>query len=77
MTVLLSSHLLHQVQQVCDRIGIFVGGRLVTTGTIDELAAALEDRFAFSIGFTGVDDGRAVLEVDGVTSAAATRGAGR
>jgi ABC-2 type transport system ATP-binding protein len=68
MTVLLSSHLLHQVQQVCDRIGIFVGGRLVSVGTVDELAAALEDRFAFSIGFTAVDDGRAVLEVEGVTS---------
>ena len=28
VTVLLSSHLLHQVEQVCDRIGIFVAGRL-------------------------------------------------
>ena len=38
MTVLLSSHLLHQVEQVCDRIGIFVKGRLVAVGTVDELA---------------------------------------
>jgi ABC-2 type transport system ATP-binding protein len=68
MTVLLSSHLLHQVQQVCDRIGIFVRGRLVTVGTIDELAARLADRFAFSIGVSGLDDPRRVLEIDGVTS---------
>ena len=39
VTVLLSSHLLHQVEQVCDRIGMFVRGRLVASGTIDELAA--------------------------------------
>ena len=32
VTVLLSSHLLHQVEQVCDRIGIFVRGRLVAVG---------------------------------------------
>jgi ABC-2 type transport system ATP-binding protein len=37
--VLLASHLLHQVQQVCDRVGIFVSGRLVASGTTDKLAA--------------------------------------
>ena len=34
VAVLLSSHLLHQVQQVCDRIAIFVSGRIVAQGTI-------------------------------------------
>ena len=68
MTVLLSSHLLHQVQQVCDRIGIFVRGRLVTIGTIDELAARLADRFAFSIGVSGLDDTAPRARVDDVTS---------
>ena len=36
--ILLASHLLHQVQQVCDRVGIFVSGKLVASGTIDKLA---------------------------------------
>ena len=40
VTILLSSHLLQQVQSVCDRIGIFVSGRLVASGTIAELGAA-------------------------------------
>jgi len=40
MTILLSSHLLHQVQRVCDRVGIMHRGRLVTEGTMDELGAA-------------------------------------
>jgi ABC-2 type transport system ATP-binding protein len=37
--ILLASHLLHQVQQVCDRVGIFVSGKLVASGTTDKLAA--------------------------------------
>jgi len=39
--VLLASHLLHQVQQVCDRVGIFVGGRLVAQGAMGKLAEQL------------------------------------
>ncbi len=39
MTVLLSSHLLEQVQEVCDRVGILANGRLVRQGRIDELLA--------------------------------------
>jgi ABC-2 type transport system ATP-binding protein len=39
VSVLLSSHLLHQVQQVCDRIAIFVEGEVVAMGTVGEIAA--------------------------------------
>jgi len=38
ITVLLSSHLLHQVQAVCDRVGLFHRGRMVLEGTVNELA---------------------------------------
>lgn len=38
ITVLLSSHLLHQVQIVCDRVGLFHRGRMVLEGTVPELA---------------------------------------
>ena len=37
-TILLSSHLLHQVQVVCDRVGLFSKGRMVLQGTVPELA---------------------------------------
>ncbi len=43
MAILLSSHLLNQVQSVCDRIGIFAAGRLIGQGTMDELAARFGD----------------------------------
>ncbi|GAB4242198.1 MAG: ABC transporter ATP-binding protein [Thermoleophilia bacterium] len=41
ITVLLSSHLLYQVQAVCDRVGIFVAGRLIACGPVEGLAAQL------------------------------------
>ncbi|MGK6353255.1 ABC transporter ATP-binding protein [Parapedobacter sp. DT-150] len=41
ITVLLSSHHLHQVQQVCDRVGIFVAGKLLAQGNLAELSKAL------------------------------------
>jgi ABC-2 type transport system ATP-binding protein len=37
-TIMLSSHLLHQVQAVCDRVGLFHRGRMVLEGTVPELA---------------------------------------
>jgi ABC-2 type transport system ATP-binding protein len=36
-TVLISSHLLNEVEQICDRIGVIQSGRLVAEGTISEL----------------------------------------
>jgi ABC-type multidrug transport system ATPase subunit len=36
-TVLLSSHLMAEVEQICDRVGVISRGRLVGEGTIDEL----------------------------------------
>ena len=50
LSIMLSSHLLSQVQSVCDRIGIFAAGRLIGVGTVDELA-------------TQFGDGTAVIEV--------------
>jgi ABC-2 type transport system ATP-binding protein len=38
LAILLSSHLLSQVQSVCDRVGIYAAGRLVGVGTVPELA---------------------------------------
>jgi ABC-2 type transport system ATP-binding protein len=43
VTVLLSSHLLGQVQEICDRVGILARGVLVREGRLDELIA-IENR---------------------------------
>jgi len=36
-TILLASHLLHQVQAVCDRVGLFHKGKKALEGTVEEL----------------------------------------
>ena len=46
IAVLLSSHLLDQVQSICDRVGIFSAGRLIAQGTVPELAASYADEVA-------------------------------
>lgn len=40
-TVLLSSHLLHEVEQVCDSVAILSRGRLVAQGRVDDLIHSL------------------------------------
>jgi ABC-2 type transport system ATP-binding protein len=37
VTVFLSSHLLHEVQQICDRVAVLNKGRIVTRGRVDSL----------------------------------------
>ncbi|MBI2762729.1 MAG: ABC transporter ATP-binding protein [Chloroflexi bacterium] len=68
MTILLSSHLLGQVQSVCDRVGIFAAGRLIGIGTVAELAerfgdgaAHIEVTFARDQDTEGAPDARASL----------------
>ncbi len=39
LTVLLSSHLLHEVEQICNRVGIIDHGRLLYQGAIEDLVA--------------------------------------
>jgi ABC-2 type transport system ATP-binding protein len=36
-TVILSSHMLGEVQQVCDRVGVIASGRIVAENTVEEL----------------------------------------
>jgi len=38
ISILLASHLLHQVQAVCDRVGLFHQGRMVREGTVEDLS---------------------------------------
>jgi len=53
--VLLSSHIMQEVAQLCDRIVVIARGRVAADGTPDELRAAtgctnLEDAFVKAIG---------------------------
>lgn len=49
ITILLSSHHLHQVQKVCDRVGLFVNGKLIAQGDISALSQQLFERQSITI----------------------------
>src|SRR5918912_2869518 len=77
-TVLLSSHLLGEVQQVCDRVGVIQRGRLLIEGTVEELRVGsgilikvepLEKAREIAAGLDGVEgaqirDGRLMVNAD-------------
>lgn len=48
VTIFLCSHLLEQVQEVCDRVGIIFEGKIVNEGTLDELTE-IENQHEFII----------------------------
>jgi ABC-2 type transport system ATP-binding protein len=62
-TVLISSHQLYQVQQVCDRVGIFVKGRLEACGPISELGRQLEQSGMYTIEVMASPAGEALMEL--------------
>jgi ABC-2 type transport system ATP-binding protein len=66
VTILLSSHLLDEVQRVCDRVAIFSKGRLVAEESVDKLVAGGErlrliatsqEALLTALGARGVADG--------------------
>jgi ABC-2 type transport system ATP-binding protein len=75
VTVLLSSHLLNQVQAVCDRVAIFVAGSVVAQGTPHELAASQAGHVRVEFRFAGdIDEARSRLEqIDSVEDVALGR----
>jgi ABC-2 type transport system ATP-binding protein len=62
-TVLISSHQLYQVQQVCDRVGIFVKGALVACGPIGELGRQLEQSGMYTIEIMASPGGDPLLDL--------------
>jgi ABC-2 type transport system ATP-binding protein len=59
-TVLLSSHLLHEVQQVCTRVAILKEGVLLAHGHVDELLASGS---GVQIAFSSADEMARAIEV--------------
>ena len=54
VTLVFSSHLLEQVQQICDNIGIMVKGRIVKRAGIDTIEQELEDKIYLTIKATNI-----------------------
>jgi len=67
LTVLFSSHNLHQVQQACDRVGIFVNGKLLAEGDIVSLSKQLFSGNLYTIeaGIENIPAGTSTSPADG------------
>lgn len=57
-TVFLSSHVLTDIERLCDRVGIIVQGRLCFEGQVQELAVPLDELFLQVVHAAGVDEVR-------------------
>jgi ABC-2 type transport system ATP-binding protein len=67
-TVLLSSHLLDQVQRICDRVALFQAGRIVMMGSVAELAVqVLGAGFVVEVEAAGEGIARKLSTIPGVT----------
>ena len=50
-TILISSHELYQIQEISDRVGIFVKGRMIACGRIGELGQQLQNEGLYMVDF--------------------------
>lgn len=57
--VLISSHILTELAEVCDRVGIIEQGSLVAVGTVDEISSQVQQQASIQVSFLG-DPGPAI-----------------
>jgi ABC-2 type transport system ATP-binding protein len=67
VTVLLSSHLLGEVQQICDTVTIINHGRVVTAGAVDEVLQS-QSTGALAVGITDAPRALEVLVAAGFSA---------
>jgi len=61
-TILLSSHILSELQDICNRIGIVERGQVVAEGSVDEILERLGGSGKYSVRTTDAERARALLE---------------
>jgi len=66
-TVFVSSHLLSEVQQTCDRVAVLTRGRCVASGPVDDVLAAKRSR-GLIVRLADLARGRAALAEAGIES---------
>jgi ABC-2 type transport system ATP-binding protein len=69
ITVLLSSHLLDQVQRICDRVALFQAGHIVLMGSVAELSVqVLGAAFVVEVEAEGTGIARRLATIPGVSN---------
>src|SRR5882724_4969082 len=52
-TIMLSSHILPELAEICNKIGIIERGKLIFNGTVDEAKKAVRQRYVFLVSVGG------------------------
>jgi ABC-2 type transport system ATP-binding protein len=67
-TVLLSSHILTELSEICDAVAVIEKGKILATGTVEEIMTGLRQHRVLSVKLRGDKDGamRFLLEQPGV-----------
>ncbi len=73
-TVFFSSHILSEVEAVCDRIGILVEGELVATGTLDDLRDGVDVTSTLVLDVADCPADLDLGDIDGVAAATVADG---
>lgn len=74
-TVLISSHILPELAEICDQVGVMENGKLIASGPVDEITAVghgasllrvqVTDRVDLLAGFVAAREGVSRVEADG------------
>jgi len=67
-TVLLSSHILTELSEICDEVAVIEKGRILATGTVQDILRGLRRHRILSLRLVGINEGieRFLLEQPGV-----------
>jgi ABC-2 type transport system ATP-binding protein len=57
-TVFISSHVLTDIERLCDRVGIIAQGRLCFVGSVVDMTMSLDDLFLHVVEQAGMDEVR-------------------
>ena len=69
-TVLISTHILSEVEASCSRVVVITGGKLVMSGSMDDLARRRRSAGLRLVVRGDVEKARAALKIDGITKLA-------
>jgi ABC-2 type transport system ATP-binding protein len=67
-TIVITSHFAPELEQLCDRVGILFGGRLIAVGTVEELKQVVAGRVVLDLRVTNLlpATAAALQDADGV-----------
>ena len=66
-TVFVSSHILSEIEQTCDRVAILARGRCLTTGSVGEVVSRAGRAASLLVTVADLDGGHRVLREAGIT----------